>query len=83
MSSNNRIYAINTVASRPVPGPAPAKSADISFYGEDVFNCQAIRQYLPKENAEKLLKTINEGAPLDPAIAGDVGLLSGSGRSFG
>ena len=72
MSSNNRIYAINTVASRPVPGPAPAKSADISFYGEDVFNCQAIRQYLPKENAEKLLKTINEGAPLDPAIAGDV-----------
>ena len=72
MSSNNRIYAINTVASRPVPGPAPAKNVDISFYGEDVFSGEAIRQYLPKETAEKLLLTITEGAPLDPAIAGDV-----------
>ena len=72
MSSNNRIYAINTVASRPVPGPAPAKNVDISFYGEDVFNGDAIRQYLSKDTAEKLLLTITEGAPLDPAIAGDV-----------
>ena len=72
MSNNNRIYAINTVASRPVPDPAPARSVDISFYGEDVFNGDAIRQYLPKETAEKLLLTITEGAPLDPAIAGDV-----------
>ena len=72
MSSNNRIYAINTVASRPVPGPAPTKSTDISFYGEDVFSGEAIQQYLPKETAKKLLLTITEGAPLDPAIAGDV-----------
>ena len=72
MSNNNRIYAINTVASRPVPEPAPSRSVDISFYGEDVFNGEAIRQYLPKETAEKLLLTITEGAPLDPAIAGDV-----------
>ena len=72
MSSNNRIHAINTIASRPVPGPAPAKNVDISFYGEDVFNGDAIRQYLPKDTAEKLLLTITEGAPLDPAIAGDV-----------
>ena len=72
MSSNNRIYAINTVASRPVPGPAPARNTDISFYGEDVFHGAAIRQYLPKQTAEKLLRTITEGAPLDPAIADDV-----------
>ena len=72
MSSNNRIYAINTVASRPVPGPAPARKTDISFYGEDVFNAAAIRQYLPKACAGKLLSTITEGAPLDPAIADDV-----------
>ena len=72
MSSNNRIYAINTIASRPVPGPCPAAGADIAFYGEDVFNAAAIRQYLPKRTAEKLLSTITRGAPLDPAIAGDV-----------
>ena len=72
MSSNNRIYAINTIASRPVPGPCPAASTDIAFYGEDVFNAAAIRQYLPKSTAEKLLSTITRGAPLDPAIAGDV-----------
>ena len=72
MSSNNRIYAINTIASRPVPGPCPAASTDIAFYGEDVFNAAAIRQYLPKSTAEKLLSTITGAAPLDPAIAGDV-----------
>ncbi|MBQ7696408.1 MAG: glutamine synthetase III [Lentisphaeria bacterium] len=72
MSSNNRIYAINTIASRPVPGPCPAAGADIASYGEDVFNAAAIRQYLPKRTAEKLLSTITRGAPLDPAIAGDV-----------
>ena len=72
MSSNNRIYAIDTIASRPVPGPCPAASADIASYGEDVFNAAAIRQYLPKRTAEKLLSTITRGAPLDPAIAGDV-----------
>ena len=72
MSSSNRIYAINSVASRPVPGPAPAEKVDISFYGEDVFNAVAIRQYLPRECARKLLSTITEGAPLDPAIADDV-----------
>ena len=72
MSSNNRIYAINTIASRPLPGPCPAASTDIAFYGEDVFNAAAIRQYLPKRTAEKLLSTITRGAPLDPAIAGDV-----------
>ncbi|MBE6386134.1 MAG: glutamine synthetase type III [Lentisphaerae bacterium] len=72
MSSSNRTYAINLIASRPVPGPAPAVKTDISFYGEDVFNAAAIRQYLPKECARKLLSTITEGAPLDPAIADDV-----------
>ena len=72
MSSNNRTSAINTIASRPVPGPCPAADADIAFYGEDVFNAAAIRQYLPKSTAEKLLSTITLGTPLDPAIAGDV-----------
>ena len=66
MSSSNRIYAINSVASRPVPGPAPAGKVDISFYGEDVFNAVAIRQYLPRECARKLLLTITEELPLTP-----------------
>ncbi|MDD3696204.1 MAG: glutamine synthetase III [Lentisphaeria bacterium] len=44
----------------------------MDYYGEDVFHANAIRQYLPSDTAQKLLATINEGSPLDSAIAGDV-----------
>lgn len=72
MSNLNRIHAVNSVAERTVAPPMAAKEFSIGFYGEDVFNAEVIRRYLPKSVAEKLLSTINEGAPLDPAIAGDV-----------
>ncbi len=45
---------------------------NLSFYAEDVFGPEMMRQYLAKATAEKLISTINDGAPLDPAIAGDV-----------
>ncbi len=38
-------------------------------YGEDVFSEKAIRRYLPKNVATKLLATMRDGKPLDPTIA--------------
>ena len=38
-------------------------------YGEDVFSERAIRAFLPKGVASKLLATMREGKPLDPSIA--------------
>ena len=72
MSNLYRLKATEAVAARSVAEPAPATAADISDYGEDVFNEEAMRAYLPKDTCNKLLATINNGAPLDPEIAGDV-----------
>ena len=72
MSDTKRTYAIHVIADYPVEGSAPAEPVDIGDYGIDVFNETAIRKYLPKEIAEKLLATIRSGAPLDPQIAGTV-----------
>ncbi|WP_366979154.1 glutamine synthetase III [uncultured Fibrobacter sp.] len=49
-----------------------AAPANIDFYGEDVFNADAMRTYLPKDVCKKLFATIEGGAPLDPSIAGEV-----------
>ena len=38
-------------------------------YGEDVFSEKAIREFLPKPVAAKLLATMRDGKPLDPSIA--------------
>ena len=63
------IYDIATATPAPVK---PAEPVNVDFYGEDVFNAESMRSYLPKDICEKLLATIDEGAPLDPNIAGDV-----------
>ncbi len=72
MSNCSRRHAINAVASSIVPPPCQGKQFDLDFYGDDVFNTAAICRYLPKNTAAKLLATIRDGQPLDPAIAGDV-----------
>ncbi len=72
MSTNNRTQAIEVIAARPVAPPAPPRHAGIDQYGEDVFNAEVMKQYLPKTVAKQLLATINDGEALDPAIAGDV-----------
>ena len=43
-----------------------------NIYGEDVFNLQTMRNYLPKDVYKKLLATIRSGYKLDPDIANDV-----------
>ena len=69
---NDRTHAIHALAARVAEPPAPPARASLEDFGSDVFGEQAIRKYLPKVVAEKLLATANSGAPLDPAIAADV-----------
>ncbi|ACX74725.1 glutamine synthetase, type III [Fibrobacter succinogenes subsp. succinogenes S85] len=70
--NNSRNKAIYDIATAPVSAVMPAAPANVNFYGEDVFNADAMRTYLPKDICEKLLATIDEGVALDPSIAGDV-----------
>ena len=70
--NNSRNKAIYDIATSPVGGSMPAAPVNVDFYGEDVFNADAMRTYLPKDICEKLLATIDEGIALDPSIAGDV-----------
>ena len=72
MSTTNRSGAVNAVAAVAPSAPAAAAPADVQCYGEDVFNAEAMREYLPQATCTKLLATIERGEALDPAIAGDV-----------
>ena len=44
----------------------------VTDFGADVFNREAIKAYLSKDTAKKLIATIQDGKPLDPSIAGEV-----------
>ena len=70
--NNSRNKAIYDIATSPVSGTMSATPVNVDFYGEDVFNAEAMRTYLPKDICEKLLATIDEGIALDASIAGDV-----------
>ncbi len=72
MNNLNRMHALQSIADYELPIPSFKGKAILDFYGEDVFNSEVIRQYLPLKIAEKLLSTINDGHPLDSAIADDV-----------
>lgn len=72
MSLSKRNLTINSIASMVADDVARNINPTLDFYGEDVFNAKAIREYLPQKSAEKLLDTINNRAELDPDIAGDV-----------
>ncbi len=72
MSDNKRIHILDAIANRPAPALLPASPVDFSDYGIDVFGTAAIRAHLSKKTADRLLETITERTPLDPAIAEDV-----------
>src|SRR5918996_20672 len=55
-------------AKAPVTIPQPAERVD-SIFGSDVFSRSVMRQRLPKEVYRSLLRTIDRGEPLDPAVA--------------
>ena len=72
MSNEYRMKAIKEIAAEVAGANLAAAPANIDFYGEDVFNAEAMRTYLPKDICKKLFATIDDGAPLDPSIAGEV-----------
>ncbi len=72
MDINKRYDAIKTIAERAAAAPVSVEKADIAFFAEDVFDREKMCRYLPKETAEKLLPTIDEGQPLDASIADEV-----------
>lgn len=74
MSFSNRNRAIESIAQRPVQlGTAPdANGSPVDYYGKDVFNAVAIRKYMSRGASQKLLATIQDGAKLDPEVAGEV-----------
>jgi glutamine synthetase len=58
-----------TTPTRPFDaGSAPTERVD-SIFGRDVFSRGMMRQRLPKEVYRSLLRTIDRGEPLDPAVA--------------
>ena len=72
MSNCARLSATKRVAALKATMPkAPCEIKDIG-YAEDVFTKDTMKQYLSKDTASKLLKTIDDGQPLDPSIAGEV-----------
>ena len=72
MGSLNRSRAVDAVAATVGKPPMPAAPVNMELYAEDVFSRDVMRAYLPAGVAGKLIDTIENGAPLDPAIAGDV-----------
>ena len=74
MSDSVRRHAIDSIAQRVVKTSAApdANEAPVDYYGKDVFNAAAIRKFLSRGAAEKLLATIQDGKRLDPNVAGDV-----------
>jgi glutamine synthetase len=49
-------------------GMTPAERVD-SIFGSDIFSRSMMRQRLPKDVYRSLLRTIDQGEPLDPAVA--------------
>jgi glutamine synthetase len=59
---------VTTPARTPGGEPTPPERID-SIFGSDTFSRTTMRQRLPKEVYRSLLRTIDEGEPLDPAVA--------------
>ena len=58
-----------TTPARSLDGrPAPTERVD-TIFGSDIFSRTVMRQRLPKEVYRSLLRTIDHGEPLDPAVA--------------
>ena len=70
--SSYRKDTIAEIAKAPTAPAMPAAPVNVDYYGEDVFNANAMKVYLPKDICKKLLATIEQGAPLDSNIAGEV-----------
>ena len=67
-----RFQALSEALSRtPKPVEYPASKASM-YYASNVFTQDVMREYLPSDAYKSLLRTINEGAPLDRQLASQV-----------
>jgi glutamine synthetase len=57
-----------TTPGRSLNGGPPAERID-TIFGSDIFSRTVMRQRLPKEVYRSLVRTIDRGEPLDPAVA--------------
>jgi glutamine synthetase len=58
-----------TTTARSLNGARMAEERVDSIFGSDIFSRGMMRQRLPKEVYRSLLRTIDRGEPLDPAVA--------------
>jgi len=58
-----------TIPARSSNGTANASARIDSIFGSDVFSRSVMHQRLPKEVYRSLVRTIDRGEPLDPAVA--------------
>ena len=58
-----------TTPARSLNGSSTRAERIDSIFGADVFSRSTMRQRLPKEVYRSLLRTIDQGEPLDPAVA--------------
>ena len=82
MSSTVRESAIDAVALVQPVGPlgVPATSRSIAdSYGCDVFNARVMRQRLPRDVHERLVQTMTQRTPLDPA---DADIIAGAMKDW-
>ncbi len=72
MNNITRTQAIGVIAGREDKDQAVGVPNIDSYYGEDVFSVDVMKEYLPKDVAQHLIATIEDGDPINPAIAADV-----------
>lgn len=83
MSSTVRETALDHISTaQPVaPLPAPEQGKALANgYGCDVFNTRVMRQRLPREVYDRLMRTMTHRTPLDPA---DADIIAGSHEGLG
>ncbi len=69
--SSIRENAVAAVASMPLETEEKIRPVDdiMETFGSDVFSIETMQALLPQQVFESLMKTVRDGAPLDPAIA--------------
>ena len=72
MSNATRNDAIETISGRTSGANGACEKPITEIFGEDVFHLATMKNYLSKHVYQKLQQTVEQGAPLDPAIADDV-----------
>jgi glutamine synthetase len=75
MKSNGRYDPLAAIKSWTPPAQPLARGMDIEkIFGENTFGLSQMKSRLPKEAYRALLRTIDEGKELDPAVADAVAL---------